>query len=61
MHRLWHRQVMAAQAQTARLALVAKLAQTAILTKTHNRLLRQLLVQMELTALMARMGLLVKI
>jgi hypothetical protein len=52
---------MEAQEKTARLALVAKLARTAISMKTHSSLLRQLLVQMELTELMARMGLLVKI
>jgi hypothetical protein len=52
---------MEVQAQTAQMAQQAKLAQTAISTKTHNSLLRQLPAQMELTALMAQTGMLVKI
>ena len=52
---------MAAQEKMARLALVAKLAKTAILTKTHNSMFRQRPEQMELTALMARTVLLAKI
>jgi hypothetical protein len=52
---------MEVQAQTAQTAQQAQLGRTAILTKTHNSLLRQLPGQMELTALMAQTGLLVKI